>query len=226
MSKILVVDDDAEVTSTIEEVLTGSGFIVDVAATANDAQAMLAGFVYDLIILDWLMPEMQGIDFLAMLRARHLTTPVLMVTGMNQVENKVRGFETGADDYLTKPFNRQELLARVRAILRRPQAMTDTELRLSGVSLDTRTLRVTWLGKEIKLTKQEYQLLELLMRHKNEVFTHDALVQRAWSSLSEASPDTVRTHMARLRKKFEDGPMPCPLRTVHGQGYVFVSEEK
>ncbi|MBX9685413.1 MAG: response regulator transcription factor [Candidatus Obscuribacterales bacterium] len=224
MAKVLVVDDDEKLSDTIQEVLTRGGLIVDQALCAEDAEPMLAGFTYDLLILDWMMPGMHGIDFLAKIRAKGLKTPVLMLTGMDTVDNKIAGLDNGADDYLTKPFDRKELLARVRAMLRRPQLVESTVLNLAGVTLDTKTLKVTWQGSEIKLTKQEYQLLELLMRHKNEVFSHDALVERAWSSMSESSADTVRVHMSRLRKKFEGGVADCPLQTVHGKGYVFVAD--
>jgi DNA-binding response OmpR family regulator len=228
VSKILLVDDDDNIILSVEEILTRNGYIVDIANRVEDADAMLAGFTFDLIILDWMLPGITGIDFLAKIRARGITTPVIMLTGMGESENKIRGLETGADDYLTKPFNREELLSRVRAVLRRPAMISQgSELQVSGVLLDTKSLKVTWHNKELQLTRQEYQLLELLMRNKNEVFSHDALVERAWSSFSESSPDTVRTHMSRLRRKFEEiSDQPCPIRTVYGKGYMFVSENK
>ncbi len=223
MSKILVVDDDEKLADSIEEILTRSGYIVDQANCVEDAEPMLAGFTYDLLVLDWVMPGMHGIDFVAKLRAVGFKSPVLMLTGMNSVDNKIAGLENGADDFLTKPFDGKELVARVRAMLRRPAIQETTELNLSNVHLDTRTQRVMWHGTELKLTKQEYQLLELLMRHKNEVFSHEALVARAWSSMSESSADTVRVHVSRLRKKFEGAATECPLKTLHGKGYVFES---
>lgn len=171
------------------------------------------------------MPGKTGIDYLQEIRDRQICIPVLMVTGMNTTDQKVKGLDTGADDYLTKPFEKKELIARVNALLRRPKLVEHKELKVSGVVLDTRTGRTTWHGREIKLTKQEYLVLEFLMRNKNEAFSQEALVARAWSSLSESSPDTVRVHMHRLRKKFEDGPAPCPLQTVHGQGYKFVDQD-
>lgn len=225
MSKILVIDDDCQLAESIKSALSREGFIVDIADCGSEAESMLKGFDYDLIILDWRLPDTEGIDLLKKLRGLGLQLPVLMLTGMKDTENKIAGLETGADDYLTKPFNRAELASRIRALLRRPRALAEALLNVSGVSLDLRTLKVTWHGTELKLTKQEYQLLELLMRHKDQVFSQDQLVDRAWPTLSDSSRDTVRVHMSRLRKKFENGPAPCPLRTVHGQGYVFVSSE-
>lgn len=223
MSKILLIDDDYVLTESIQDALQDDNFIADVANSPADALAMLDGFVYDLIIMDWVMPDMHGIELLAMLRKKGLTTPVIMLTGMSLVDNKVQGLETGADDYLTKPFAMKELISRVRALLRRPKTLVSSELSRSGVVIDVKSSRVSWHGKELKLTKQEFQLLEFLMRHHDEVFSHDALVERAWSSWSEASPDAVRMHMSRLRKKFDNNSDACPIRTVHGKGYMFAS---
>lgn len=225
MSKILVIDDDEKLAETVQDTLTRTGFIVDYANCAEEADPMLAGFVYDLIILDWVMPGMHGIDYLAKLRARGLTTPVLMLTGQSGIDHKLTGLDQGADDYLTKPFDLRELLARVRALMRRPVTATSKELKASNVAIELLSQRVTFHEVEVKLTKQEYQLLELLMRNKNEVFSQEALCERAWSSMSESSPEAVRVHIFRIRKKFETASKlsECPVRTLHGKGYIFVS---
>lgn len=225
MSKILIVDDDFDLASSIKVALEHEGFITDMAPDIEDAVEMLQGFDYDLIILDWMMPGGTGIDLLKNMRSKGVDTRVLMLTAMDDLQHMVQGLDSGADDYLTKPFSRSELIARTRALLRRPKQMMSTELVLAGVSLDTRSGKVTWNGSEVKLTKQEYQLLELLMRNKNQVLSADALIERAWSSMSEASPETVRVHMHRLRKKFEDGASKCPVETVHGRGYIFVVKD-
>lgn len=224
MSKILLVDDDERIAEVVIEVLGKSGYIVDHAASAEEAEDLLKGFSYDLLILDWVMPGMHGIELLARLRARQINSPVLMLTGIDATDNKVAGLDTGADDYLTKPFDRKEFLSRVKALLRRPKKIETSELSVSNVTIDPIKHKVTWHGKEIKVTPQEFQLLELLMRHKNEVFSHEALAERAWSSFSESSTDTVRVHMYRLRKKFVGGSTECPLRTVHSRGYVFADD--
>ena len=225
MPKVLIIDDDHELLNSVQMVLKREGFIADVADCLEEADALLGGFAFDLIILDWNLPDGEGIDYLARLRKTGVHVPIIMLTGQHDVEKKIAGLDGGADDYLTKPFNRVELVSRIRAVLRRPQVMETTVLSGAGVVLDTRALKVTWQGAELKLTKQEYQLLELLMRHKGEVFSHNALVERAWSTMSESSPDTVRVHMSRLRKKFENGAAECPIRTVHGQGYVFDEDQ-
>ena len=225
MAKILIVDDDEQIANSVQEFLERAGFIVDQANCVEDAEPMIAGFDYDLLVLDWVMPGKHGIQFLAQLRAGGFKNPVLMLTGLDTVDHKVSGLENGADDFLTKPFEGRELVARVRAMLRRPELSESDLLVLSNVSLDKRTQRVQWHGNDVKLTNQEYQLLELLMRNKNEVFSHDALVSRAWSSMSESSADTVRVHVSRLRKKFEGAPTECPLKTLHGKGYVFETKD-
>ncbi len=226
MSKILLIDDDDETTETIKEVLEDSGHVVDAANTVSDAEELLAGFRYDLIVLDWVMPQMTGIDFLrTKIRLRNITSPVLMLTGMKQVDNKVEGLNSGADDYLEKPFHIKELVSRINALLRRPPLVEQVELQLSGVTLNTRTLQVFWNGQELKLTKKEYQLLEVLMRNKNSVLSQETLLQRAWSSYSEVSVDNVRVLMSRLRTKFGGAAGACPLETLHGKGYVFVSKD-
>jgi DNA-binding response OmpR family regulator len=220
VTKILLVDDDRELADVTRQSLKEEGFIADVAHCVAEAQPMLFGFAYDLIILDWQMPDITGIEFLNDIRKRGIQTPVLMLTGMDSFDNKAEGLDTGADDYLTKPFNRKELLARVRALLRRPAKIEFAALRAGNLVVDTASTAVTIDGEPIKLTRQEYLLLEFLMRNKNQVFNQEALVERAWSSLSESSPDTVRVHMSRLRKKLSDDLESCPIRTVHGQGYI------
>ncbi len=220
MSKVLVVDDDISLSQSVQETLTAFGYVVDVANSVDEAETMLFASIYELIILDWVMPEVHGIDYLARLRGRGVQTPVIMLTGMNTIDHKSAGLDTGADDYLTKPFNTKELLARVRALLRRPPVMKSSLLAVSNVSIDTKTLQVKCLENEVKLTRQEFLLLEFLMRHPNQVFNSEALVERAWSTLSESSPDTVRVHLSRLRKKLESAGV-SPIKTHHGQGYLF-----
>lgn len=224
MTKILVVDDDLELADNTRQSLKDEGYIIDVANSVAEAQPMVYGFAYDLLILDWMMPNITGIEFLEEIRRKGIHTPVLMLTGMDTYDNKATGLDSGADDYITKPFNRKELLARVRALLRRPAKVESLALSISNITLDTRSLKVTRGDEEIKLTKQEYLLLEFLMRNAEEVFSQEALVERAWSSLSESSPDTVRVHMSRLRKKLSADLDSCPIRTIHGQGYFFKKE--
>ncbi|MBY0548424.1 MAG: response regulator transcription factor [Candidatus Obscuribacterales bacterium] len=224
MSKILIVDDDKSLLASVDEVLAGHGYLVDKAEDPRLADEMLKASPYDLLILDWNLPQMTGIEFLKRIRTAGIQSPVLMLTGMDHIDNKETGLNSGADDYLTKPFNSRELVARVRALLRRPSVVVDTsDLEMNGVYLSTKTLQVKFHGNDLKLTKQEFHLLEFLMRNKDQVFNSEMLVERAWSTMAESSPDTVRVHLSRLRKKMEATGHPCPFRTVFGQGYAFMS---
>lgn len=224
MSRILLIDDDAWLTQSLGEALKAAGYVADRAQSAKAADSMLSTSPYELIILDWEMPGIAGIDFLVEIRKRGIETPVLMLTGRDSIDDKTSGLDRGADDYLTKPFNGKELLSRVRALLRRPHKVESPELVVNDIVLDQLSRRVFRNSVEIKLTKQEFLLLEFLMRHKDQVFNSEALVERAWSSLSESSPDTVRAHMANLRRKLEIDGAECPIRTLHKQGYMFVSD--
>lgn len=229
MSKILLVDDDFGLSESIKDILTSNGFIVDAADSAEDAEAILFSATYSLIILDWMMPGMTGIEFLKLIRSKGIQSPVLMLTGRSTIDDKEAGFETGADDYLVKPFHGRELLARVKALVRRPAKIDPAEIRLDELVLDTRARslhRAGVDGAEIALTKQEYTLLEFLMRHPNEVFSADALIERAWSSFTECSSDTVRVHIAHLRKKLSIGEAESPIKTLHRQGYAFMPKKK
>lgn len=224
MSKILILDDEESLTTAVKDILEAQGFLVDVSWEPDLARTMLKVSSYDLLILDWHMPTMSGIEFLTTMRMGGSSLPVLMLTGADTSEEKVRGLETGADDYLTKPFNARELVARVRALLRRPSAIQEEELRAGGVSLNTRTRTVFFQETELSLTKQEYMLLEFLLRHPDTPFNSEVLVEKAWSAMADTSPDTVRVHMYRLRKKLELNGVESPIRTIKGKGYFITSK--
>lgn len=227
MSKILVVDDDYAVADCVEETLNLPGMIVDVAGSAEEAEGFLHVSPYDLIILDWNLPKVSGVGFLEKIRASGSHTPVLMLTGRGSVEEKTLGLERGADDYLVKPFDSRELLARVRALLRRPARIeSNNQICIDNIVLDCRTRAVLNAGVPVELTRQEFVLLEFLMKNKDEVFSADVLMDRAWSSLSESSPAVIRVHITHLRKKLRaSGDDDCPIKNVHGQGYVFISRK-
>lgn len=224
MSRILLIDDDPRLLEALTDGLRAAGFIADSAINCREAEPLLAVSPYEVIILDWEMPGVSGIEFLVQLRNKGVQTPILMLTGRDSIDDKSAGLDQGADDYLTKPFHTKELISRVRALLRRPQKVEGMELTVGDLVLDQLSRRVLRNSVEIKLTRQEFLLLEFLMRHKDQVFNAETLVERAWSSLSESSPDTVRVHMANLRKKLEATGGECPIRTLHRQGYMLVSD--
>jgi two-component system, OmpR family, response regulator TctD len=224
MAKILVVDDDINLGESVKAILKEVGHLVDYASSARDAEAIVFVSSYDLLVLDWEMPQMSGVELLKRLRSQGLQTPVLMLTGRSAIEDKEVGFEHGADDYLVKPFDGRELVSRVKAIMRRRPVIESADVTVGEFVLDSKGRRMLHSGREISLTKQEYALLDLLMRNKDEVFSVEAILNRAWSGWSDCSPDTVRVHITHLRKKLAvDGAGESPIRTVHRQGYLFSS---
>ncbi len=221
MPKVLIIDDDVEICSAVSKSL-GNGFIVDQAHTALDAKEILRSSEFELLLIDWNLPDSTGLQILRDLRESGDQTPVIMLTGMSTIDYKTDGLESGADDYITKPFNERELLARINAVLRRPRAMHDSLISRAGLTLDLGTKKAKLGDTEVELSKQEFLLLEFLIKNPGRVFSHNTLVERAWSSLSESSADTVRVTMSRLRRKL--GKEDCPIKTVHGLGYRFVAD--
>jgi DNA-binding response OmpR family regulator len=192
--------------------------LVEVVHDGQSAVDYLQVSQYDLVVLDWMMPRMSGIEVCKWQRARGDKTPILMLTARGELEDKEVGLDSGADDYLTKPFHLRELLARVRALLRRGVSATN-ELRASDLVLDPVARRLFRGDREIKLEPKEFNLLEFLMRHPNQAFKADALVSRVWESDSEVSPDAVRVYVRGLRKKIDVDGKDSIIATVHGSGY-------
>jgi DNA-binding response OmpR family regulator len=224
MSKILVVEDDKDLSKLISSLLHAERHTVETALDGSDAIEMLKMFRYDLIVLDWMLPGMTGTAILQDYRARGGAVPVLMLTAKSSIEEKETGLDAGADDYLTKPFDARELLARVRALLRRPQAVSLKEMHIGNLALDTKSARVYKDGLEIKLLPKEFNLLELFMRYPDQVFSSEALLERVWSADSSASFDTVRTYIKTLRRKIDNPNAEASvIRTVHGVGYCLDS---
>lgn len=219
MSKILLVEDDSALSATTEEWLKMERYTVECAFNGTDAMEMLRSFDYDLVVLDWELPEMTGIEILKQFRARGGKTPVIMLTGKSAIYEKEIGFETGADDYLTKPFHPKELAARVKALLRRPRTYTSELLEVNNVTVDPNTHLVTKSGQEVSLQPMEFALLEFFLRHPGQVFSPEALLRRVWDSESEASLDAIYTCIRRIRKKLDENTEKSVIRTVHGVGY-------
>lgn len=219
MAKILVVDDDTELAGLVQDFLVAENHSVDMVHDGREAADRLKFYQYDVVILDWDLPKLSGIETCKQFRASGGATPVIMLTGKKMVEDKITGLDAGADDYVTKPFEMGELSARIRALLRRPAAATGNILRARDLVLETDKVRLTRNGQEIYLVPKELALLEFLMRHPDYVFSSEALINRVWPSDSEASPDTVRTYINKIRKKLDREGEPSYLRTVHGLGY-------
>jgi DNA-binding response OmpR family regulator len=221
MAKILFVEDDTSLAEMVVEWLTFERHNVEVVHNGKTGMERLKLGSFDVVILDRQLPEMTGLEILREHRSDGGTTPILMLTGMNTVTDKETGLDTGADDYLTKPFSVKELSARIRALLRRSSKATSNVLTAKDLELDPTKHKVTKNGEEIHLLPREFQMLEFFMRHPEEVFSSDALLQRIWHSESEATPDAVRTCLKRLRKKIDgsDNEDKSIIQTVPRIGY-------
>jgi Response regulators consisting of a CheY-like receiver domain and a winged-helix DNA-binding domain len=222
MAKILLVEDDNNLSILLKMQLEQSRHLVDVVKRGLDALSQLRASSYELVILDWMLPDVPGIDVCREFRNTGGRIPVLMLTAKGTVEDKAAGLNAGADDYLVKPFHPTELDARVNALLRRPAVYTGRKLKIRDIELDTASGTITKAGTEVELTAKEFSLLELLMRYPNQSFSLEAILDRVWDSDSSASIDTVRTHMKTLRKKLGDGDGDGIIRTKRGQGYRIV----
>ncbi len=221
MSKLLFVEDDRSLSDVVLDLLKSERYLVEHVDTGKEAMDRLRFYEYDAVILDWQLPDVPGLDVLKNFRAAGGKTPVLMLTGKREVDDKTTGLDAGADDYLTKPFHVKELSARLRALLRRPAAMVGETLAARDIVLDPKTHRVSRGGQEIGLLPKEFALLEFFMRHPNEVFTADALLARVWETDSEASSGTIRININRLRNKIDREGEPPLITTVYGVGYRF-----
>ena len=219
MTRILVVDDDPEILSVIRRGLAYEGYTIDTAADGTEALAIAREREPDLVILDIMMPGIDGIEVAKRLR-KGGDVPILMLTAKGTVADKVAGLESGADDYLVKPFAFDELLARVRALLRRHQPREGETLRFSDLSLNTATREVTRGQDPIELTTQEFDLLELFMRHPRQVLKRDMVYEKVWGYDFEGLSNVIEVYIRYLRSKLEAGGRPRPLHTAGGGGHV------
>jgi two-component system OmpR family response regulator len=225
MSKILIVEDEEDLAVQVCDWLTREHHTVEHVANGNEAVDHLAVSKYDVIILDWLLPGLDGIEVCRKYRSMGGKTPILMLTAKSTVEDKETGLDSGADDYLAKPFHLKELSARVRALVRRTSTSSTTILEAGGIVLDPVARTVTKNGAAIHLERKEFNLLEFLMRNANKTFSAEALLDRVWESGSLASPDAIRTYIKSLRKKIDNPGGQSMITTVHGVGYKLESAD-
>ena len=217
--RILVVEDEARIADFITRGLSEQGYAVDTASDGNEALQWTGVADFDLIVLDVMLPGRDGIEVCRTLRERGLRTPILMLTAMDAVEDRVRGLDSGADDYLVKPFAFAELLARLRALMRREQAPLGSVLRVADLAFDMNTLEVSRQGVAIELTAKERLLLEYLMRHANQVLTRTMISEHVWNYEFDNATNVIDVHVRNLRQKVDE-PFPVKLiQTVRGAGY-------
>lgn len=224
--KLLIVEDETKTASFLQRGFSEAGFVVSVAQDGLEGMRQIETAAFDLIVLDIMLPGMDGWQLLTWIRARGLQTPVLILTARDAVSDRVRGLEVGADDYLVKPFAFSELLARVRTILRRPPLRESSVLRVGDLELDLVGHRVTRSGHRLDLTAKEFTLLSLLMRRAGEVLTRTFIAESVWDMHSAGDTNVVDVSVRRLRSKVDDPYAHKLLRTVRGVGYVLESPER
>ncbi len=218
--RILVVEDEEKVASFIRRGLEEERYAVDVALDGEEGLELALASPYDLVILDLMLPKLDGLKVLQKLRAEPVAVPVLVLTARDNVGDKVRGLDLGADDYLTKPFAFAELLARVRALLRRGKPQTPPVLRVADLCLDPSARRVTRGDQAIELTAKEYALLEYLLRHAGQVLTRTMISEHVWDQSFDSYTNVIDVYVNYLRKKIDQGFEPKLIHTVRGVGYV------
>jgi len=218
--RILVIEDEKKVASFIKRGLEEAGYTVDAAKDGEEGLYKVESEEYDLIILDLILPRKNGIEVCKELRQMKLNTPILILSAKDSVDDKVLGLDSGADDYLTKPFAFNELLARVRALLRRGEALSQVKLQVGDLMLDSVTREVTRGGKEIKLTNREYSLLEYLMLNSGKVLSRTQLSEHVWDYTFDTFSNVIDVYVNYLRNKIDRDYDVKLINTVRGVGYV------
>jgi len=218
--RILLVEDEAKVARFVARSLQAEGHAVETAVHAGDARAAITAAPFDLIVLDLMLPGVDGITFCRELRTQGNSTPILMLTARDDVKDRVQGLDSGADDYLTKPFALEELLARVRALLRRPHETQPAQLRAADLTVDTRSRRA-WRGeREIALSAKEYALLTYLMANPDRVVSRPMIEEAVWGFDFDCATNVVDVYVGLLRRKLEAGGEPRLIHTMRNMGYV------
>lgn len=219
--KILLVEDDEALARALVEVLTDKqNYAVDTATDGETGWQLIEASPYSLVLLDVMLPKLSGVELCLRLRRRGYAMPVLLLTARDSSDDRVLGLDAGADDYVIKPFDLPELLARMRALLRRSSLETSPQIEWAGLRLDPSCCQVTYAGELLLLTPKEYNLIELLLRHPGQLLSRAAIIDHLWSIDAPPAEDTVKVHMKSLRKKLKAAGAPADLiETVYGMGY-------
>lgn len=222
--KILIAEDEISIANALKAMLTKNKYIVDVVYNGRDALDYITQFSYDALILDIMMPEMDGLTVLKKTRQKGITTPALFLTAKSDVEDRVIGLDAGADDYLAKPFAANEFLARVRALTRRCEAYSSNQITLGNTTLDCNQYTLNAGQNSTRLNNKEFQLMELFLRHPHQVFSTERLMDKVWEPDSVSELDVVWTYIGFLRKKLKSIDSDIEIKTIRGAGYLL--EEK
>ncbi|KAB2881583.1 response regulator transcription factor [bacterium] len=220
--KILIIEDEKKVARALKEGLGKEGFDATVAYNGEDGFFCINSGTFDLVILDWMLPGRDGIEILKTMRQKSISTPVLVLTAKDSVEDKVTGFDAGTDDYLIKPFAFPELVARVRALLRRGNQEAVQQLTFAGIEMNLLTRKVFRDNRALQLTNKEFELLEYFLRNKNKIVSREMLSQKVWYEMARATPldNVIDVHIAHLRKKIDDPFEAKLLHTLRGVGFI------
>ena len=218
--RILIVEDEQKVSALVKRGLTAERYAVDVAADGLEGFELAEAYPYDLIILDLMLPRLTGGEVLQRIRRKNSHVPVLVLTARDSIDDKVKLFELGADDYLTKPFAFAELLVRVKALLRRGPVNRSSTLRIGDLELDRLTQQVRRGGRRVELTAKEYSLLEYLMQNEDRVLSRNMIIEHVWDQSFDGVTNIVDVYVKHLRNKVDDGNPLKMIRTVRGTGYT------
>lgn len=221
--RLLFAEDDRDIAKAVQILLERSGYSVDTVFNGQDALDYIEAGDYDGVILDWMMPKLSGIEVLAQMRTKGFSTPVLMLTARDAVEDRVEGLDTGADDYLPKPFAASELLARVRAMLRRKEDFKHNVIKFSDIELDKAAMLLSCAGKSVRLNNKAFQLMEMLVEHPGAVLSISQIMERVWGWDSDAEVNVVWVNISFLRKKLSELGAHVKIKAVRGVGYSLES---
>ena len=224
--RILIVEDDSDLAQFIRKGLQEEGYAIDQATNGEDGFLFAITYSYDLLILDVMLPQLDGMELCRRLRAKGHTTPMLFLSARDSIQDKVTGFDNGADDYLTKPFAFAELLARIRALIRRVGPHMLRRLKAADLEIDPSSRQVWRAGNEITLTNKEYSLLEYLIRNKNRVLTRTAIIEHVWDINYNPMTNIVDAHVRALRSKMDRDFSPPLIKSVRGAGYMLEAPEE
>lgn len=217
--RILIAEDEVSIARALKVMLEKNKYAVDIVHNGNDALEYINHFSYDTLVLDIMMPQKDGLSVLKEARNNGITTPTLLLTAKGEIEDRVAGLDAGADDYLPKPFAAAEFLARVRALTRRSEAYTPSVISLGNTNLDCNQYMLSVSEQSIRLNNKEYQLMELFLRHPNQVFSSEHLMEKIWGLDCEAEIDVIWTYIGFLRRKLKQLEANIEIKTIRGAGY-------
>lgn len=224
--RILIIEDDEKLARSLQNYLVNKGYAVDIIHDGEAGRKRIEAYGkdYDMVILDWILPRQDGIEICKSIRSRNIHVPILMLTGKDAVEDKIFGLENGADDYLTKPFSCDELLARMKALARRPKVSLPNKLQARNIILDPAAGKVLIGGKEINLTLREFRILEYFMRNPNRVLNREQILDNNWDFENNSFSNVIDVHVNHLRRKISKGGGAGIIKTIRGIGYMLSSE--